>query len=431
MKELLFSDKQWEFIKNSTRKWNLAHGSVRSGKTVGTLYRFMHAVDRCPDSDIWISGHSSTTIYNNVISLILNSDELSVFRPFCTWMPGKKELRYKDKTIKTQGAKDAGAVGNFQGPTFSLFYGDEMTLFPENIIDMIDTRLSKPHSMGIATMNPSSPSHKMKKWIDDAEGGDENYYSLHFTLQDNPFVNQEYKDRLKKSLSGVFYKRNYLGLWCLAEGAIFDFFDKSVHVLDRPPRAAEYWVAAIDYGSVNPFVCLLIGVSTGKYEQLDKCFWVEKEYYWDPKKSGRQKTNTEFCEDVCEFLEPYGVNKIYIDPSAEAISIDLRRSGFNVIKANNDVQYGIQILCSGMNQGIVFIMSECKNTIREIEGYVWDSKAAEKGHDEPLKKNDHCPDALRYFIATHKVSNYDGSKEFIKNKEYMHNRFSNTSRSIF
>ncbi len=39
------SPKQLEFIVNSTAKWNLAHGSVRTGKTVGATFRFLQAAD--------------------------------------------------------------------------------------------------------------------------------------------------------------------------------------------------------------------------------------------------------------------------------------------------------------------------------------------------------------------------------------------------
>jgi len=81
MKEPL-SPKQFEFIINSTAKWNLAHGAVRTGKTVGTVFAFMHAVDRCPDSKIYIVGHTFDTAYRNVVRLLLESPELSLFRPF-------------------------------------------------------------------------------------------------------------------------------------------------------------------------------------------------------------------------------------------------------------------------------------------------------------------------------------------------------------
>lgn len=385
-----FAPKQMEFILESTAQWNLAHGSVRSGKTVGTLFRFMQACTECPDSQIFMVGHSSDTIYQNAIRLLLESDQLAVYRPFCTWMSGKRQLKFRDKTITTLGAKDEGAIGAFQGKTFSLVYCDEITLYPESIIDMIDTRLSNPHSMGFASMNPAHPTHKVKQWIDKAEAGDENYYALHFTLDDNPYVSETYKQRIRDSLSGLFYKRNYLGLWCLAEGAIFDFFDRNIHVLSRPPRAAEYFIAGIDYGTVNPFACVLIGVSTGKYTQTGKCMWVEKEYYWDPKVTGRQKTNSEFANDIEEFLEPYGVRNIYIDPSAAAFQLELQKRHLHVIHANNSVEDGIQIMTSEMKKGNLFVLEECKNTIREIESYVWDSKAAERGIDQPLKKDDHA-----------------------------------------
>ena len=419
------SPKQLQFIRESTAKWNLAHGSVRTGKTIGTLFRFMQAVSKCPDSQIWMVGHSSDTIFQNAIRLILESEQFMIFRPFCTWASGKRQLKFRDKTISTLGAKDEGAIGSFQGKTFSLVYCDEMTLYPESIVDMIDTRLSNPHSMGFASMNPSHPNHKIKKWIDKAEVGDPNYYSLHFTLDDNPYVDENYKQRIRDSLSGLFYKRNYLGLWCLAEGAIFDFFDHNIHVLSRPPAAAEYWIASIDYGSVNAFCCLLIGVSTGKYTQTGKKLWVEKEYYWDPKKTGRQKVNSEFADDVQEFLEPYGVRHIYIDPSAEAFQLELRKRNMHAVHANNDVENGIQVMTSEMKKGNLFVLEECVNTIREIESYVWDPKAADKGYDEPMKKDDHSIDALRYAINTHKVSVY--SPYAHNPKQYETDRFGRRS----
>lgn len=425
----LLSQKQLEFVINSTAKWNLTHGAVRTGKTVGTLFRFMQAVNECPDSDIYMVGYTSDTIYRNAIRLILESPQFSIYRPFCTWFSGKRHLKFKDKTITTLGAKDEGCIGSFQGNTWSLGYCDEMTLYPESIIDMIDTRLSKPHSMGFAAMNPSYPTHKVKKWIDKAEKGDKNYYAQHYILDDNPYVDEAYKQRIRDSLSGLFYKRNYLGLWCLAEGAIFDFFDPKIHVLYRPPTAAEYWIAGIDYGTVNPFCCLIVGVSTGRYTQTGKCMWVEKEFYWDPKTQGRQKTNSEFADAVQQFIEPYGIKNLYLDPSAEAFQLELRRRGIHVVHANNKVEDGIQMMTSEMKKGNLYVLQECKNTIREIESYVWDAKAAEQGYDEPVKKDDHSVDALRYIIASHKVASYNMEAHAKQQEDFLRNKYQ-VSRNI-
>jgi len=424
----IFSEKQLRFMVNSTAHWNLAHGSVRTGKTIGTLFRFMQAAAECPDSQIFMVGHSSDTIYQNAIRLIFETSQFAIFKPFCTWYSGKRQLMFRDKTITTLGAKDEGAIGSFQGKTFSLVYCDEMTLYPESIIDMIDTRLSNPHSMGFASMNPSHPNHKIKHWIDKADAGDPNYYALHFTLEDNPFVGEDYKKRIRESLTGLFYKRNYLGLWCLAEGAIFDFFDRQTYVVKRPPKAAEYWVAGIDYGTSNNFACMLMGVSTGRYDQTGVQRWFEKEYVWDSKKRERQKTNAEYADDVVQFLEPYGVKMIYIDPSAASFRLELQRRGFQVIDANNDVFNGINYMVSEVKRGSIMICQDCETMIREMESYVWDPKKSEKGYDVPLKKDDHCLDAARYVAYTHKISVYDGQHDRKAQADWMANKYTPTRR---
>ncbi len=427
---LPLSPRQLEFVFNSTARWNLAHGPVRSGKTIGTLFRFMQAVNDCPDSQIVMAGHTSETIYQNTIRLLMETEQLSIFRPFCTIFTsqGKKGLKFKDKTITTLGAKDEGAIGQFQGRTFSVFYGDEMTLFPDSIIDMIDTRLSNPHSIAFASMNPSYPAHKLKQWIDKAQAGDPNYYELQFMLDHNPFVDENYKNRIRNSLSGVFYRRNYLGQWCLAQGAVFDFFDRKTYVVKRPPRAAEYWIAGIDYGTNNNFACVLIGISTGKYDQTGVSRWVEKEYVWDSNKEGRQKTNSEYADDVCAFLEAYAVNQIYMDPSAASFKLELRRRGFPIIDANNEVKDGINYVTSEMKAGNLFVCECCPRLINELESYVWDAKASEKGEDRPVKKDDHCIDALRYAVVTHRVISYQPYKDTSGGDEYLKGRFNPAPR---
>jgi len=410
--------KQLKFILESTKKINLAHGSVRSGKTVCTLFRFMQAVDECPDSQIWMIGHTASTIYDNAVRLIIEPkdkgvpDPLALFRGRCHWMKGDRELCFTDsrgnlKRISTVGARDAGAVGAIQGKTMSLVYCDEMTLYPNMIIEMISTRISNPHSMLFASMNPSYPSHILKNWIDKARGGDPDYYELHFHLDDNPFVDEGYKTRVKNSLSGIYYKRLYLGEWTLAEGAIFDFFDRSVHVVSRAPRAADYWIAGVDYGTNNAFAALLVGVSTGKYAQEKAMMWVEKEYYWDHRKKGFQKSSSEFASDLKAFMAPYGVRNVYIDPSAVAYRVDLQRLAIHPVNADNDVGNGIISMTSKLKDGQLFICSECTNLIREIESYVWHPKCLEKGEDEPLKAEDHAVDALRYAVNTHKPPRFD------------------------
>ena len=36
----------------------------------------------------------------------------------------------------------------------------------------------------------------------------------------------------------------------------------------------------------------------------------------------------------------------------------------------------------------------------EFESYSWDSKAADRGEDKPVKERDHCMDSVRYQAYT-------------------------------
>ncbi len=167
---------------------------------------------------------------------------------------------------------------------------------------------------------------------------------------------------------------------------------------------------------------MLMGINTGQTTQTGPRKWFEKEYVWDSKKMGRQKTNSEYADDVAKFLEPYAVRAIYVDPSAAAFKLELRKRGLHIVDADNDVLNGIDYFVSEMRKGSVTICKDCPTMIKEIEGYVWDHKASEKGYDEPLKKNDHCMDAARYCLYTHKVAAYNPYQH--NPAKYAQNRYS-------
>jgi len=79
-----------------------------------------------------------------------------------------------------------------------------------------------------------------------------------------------------------------------------------------------------------------------------------------------------------------------------------------------------------MQRGNLKVLSCCPNTIREIETYSWDPKAAERGEDKPLKRDDHTTDALRYAMATHKIRFHDEDKERELAQDYLRNKYSIT-----
>ena len=118
-----FSKKQWKFIFESTKKWNLAEGSVRSGKTVCTLFRFLQACRDCPDSQIFMVGHTSGTIYENGVRLIFENDIVGKCSPSNPYKPFNSNLYYINETGSASAqCSNGGVVVGWSGvPQFSEF----------------------------------------------------------------------------------------------------------------------------------------------------------------------------------------------------------------------------------------------------------------------------------------------------------------------
>jgi phage terminase large subunit len=151
---------------------------------------------------------------------------------------------------------------------------------------------------------------------------------------------------------------------------------------------------AIDYGTANPMVFLDI------YDD-GQCFWVVREYYWDSATEMRQKTDAEYADDLVKFIGPRNDAKVIVDPSAASFKAEMMKRGIWHIDADNDVNEGIRVTSMVLNQRLVhFCRQTTQKTVQEMQTYAWDSKAAQRGEEKPIKIRDHGPDAFRYFAKT-------------------------------
>lgn len=346
-----------------------------------------------PPGNLIIVGRTNDTIKRNIIDEILNFPNIKAH-----YYPGKRELHMEGRVIYCVGANDERSESKIRGPTFSGAYVDEATLIPESFFKMLLSRLSRAGSQLLATTNPDSPFHFLKKdFIDRAEELDLNVFN--FRMEDNPSLVPEYVDALKKEYKGLWYRRFIEGEWCLAEGSVYDFFDEGIHVIDRPPTYAKYYIIGVDYGTTNPCAFTLIGFNDDTPVKL----WVEKEYYFDSKKEGYQRTDAEYAADLVDFISDYPIKCVYIDPSAASFKLEIRRHRPLLIQkdANNDVLNGIRTVSTHLAMGNLKVLKGCRNLIQEFQSYCWDAKKAQRGIDEPMKANDHALDSLRYAIFSH------------------------------
>lgn len=391
---LNFSEKQIEYMRNATHRWNVKCGATGSGKSFLDFYFIAKRIGECTGQGlIVLIGNTRSTLNRNILEpmrAIYNDDkheEIGNIRQDGTCMMfGKKVFCF--------GADKVNSVQKIQGATIEYAYGDEVTTWAKEVFEMLKSRLRCPNSKFDGTCNPDSPNHWFKQFLD----SDADIYQQHYTIDDNPFLPIEFVENLKMEYAGsVYYKRFILGLWAIAEGLVYGMFAKEKNVFSGavPYNASSYYYISLDYGVMNPFACGLMELrADGVVRQI-----AEKHY--SGRETGEIVDNEKYYQLIKELAKGYDVIGIVIDPSASAMKATIRKYGeFNIYDGNNDVLNGIQEVIKYVNAGYLQIHDSCTETIKETESYSWSDKPTADGKDQVIKENDHHMDYIRYFIYT-------------------------------
>lgn len=388
--------KQEEYLRASDKRINILSGSVRSGKTYISLIKWALFVGSCPENyEFIMCGKTVTSLKRNCLNLLVDLVGSQHF----TYSLSQKSASLFGRTVWLEGANDERSESKIRGMTLGGAYCDEITLFPQGFFVMLLSRLSQTGAKLFATTNPDNPNHWVKKEVIDNPKLD--MMNWHFVIDDNDFLDPEYVSNLKSEYTGVWYRRYILGEWCLANGAIYDMFDESIHIKEDSTPFNRSLVAC-DYGTQNPCV---FGLFRDRSKARVPSYHLEREYYYKGKsdrndQQARQKTDAEYAADLKTFVGNDKVDTIIVDPSAASFIAQLRKDGWRVIPARNNVIDGIRKTATMLEAKQITVDPSCKETIKEFSAYVWDEKAADRGEDKPIKQNDHCMDMLRYAIFT-------------------------------
>lgn len=401
----------------------IADGAIRSGKTVSMSLSFaMWAMSTFNGQNFAMCGKTIGSFRRNVLfwlKLMIKSRGYSVIdrRADNLIIIRKGDT---ENYFYIFGGKDERSQDLIQGITLAGVFFDEVALMPESFVNQATGRCSVEGSKFWFNCNPDGPYHWFKvNWIDKSTGylgkerveqirkkaaeegkdpGLKEILYLHFTMDDNLSLSEEIKARYRSMYIGVFFKRYILGLWAAAEGVIYDMFDPEKHV----KNIKEFFQILVngnryvscDYGTQNATVFLLWN------KGIDGKWYCIREYYYSGRDKGKQKTDAEYADDLKKWLDGTRIKAMIVDPSAASFIVELRKRGYKVIKANNDVLDGIRLVGMLLNLEMLIFSSSCTETIKEFASYIWDEKAAEHGEDKPVKQHDHGCDAVRYFVST-------------------------------
>ena len=375
----------------------IADGAIRSGKTVSMSLAFVFwAMSTFNGQNFAMCGKTIGSFRRNVLfwlKLVLRSRGYQVTDHRADNLV---EITRGEVTnyFYIFGGKDERSQDLIQGITLAGVFFDEVALMPESFVNQATGRCSVEGSKYWFNCNPDGPYHWFKvNWIDKKK--EKHLLYLHFTMDDNLSLSEKIKARYRSMYSGVFFLRYIKGLWAVAEGIIYDMFNEDRHVVDsiELPQQPVYYVSC-DYGTQNATVFLIW------CKALDGRWACVREYYYSGRDTRKQKTDSEFADDLKEWLGGIIPERVIVDPAAASFIAELKKRGYNVKKAQNDVLDGIRFVASLLNQDRIVFLRCCENTIKEFASYIWDEKAADRGEDKPVKTRDHAMDAVRYMCYT-------------------------------
>lgn len=388
---MAYSKMQLEYVQKANHRWNIKTGATRSGKT---YLDYTYVIPKRIRSRIGkeglvvILGVTKSTIERNVLEPMRNL----YGEKLVGTINNNNQCRLFGETVYCMGAEKVTQVSKLRGASIKYCYGDEVADWNSEVFDMLKSRLDKPYSCFDGALNPQSPNHWLKKFID----SNADLYVQKYTIFDNPFLDQEFVKNLCQEYAGsVLYKRYILGEWALAEGLVYGMFkqDKNVFSGPVPHKQGSRYYLTCDYGIMNPFAVGLMELTIdGHVRQI-------KEIHYSGRETGEIVDDEALYKMLIDISAGYPVEGVVIDPSAASMKATIKKYGlFRTIHGDNDVLNGIREVTKYINAGFLEIHDSCTETLKEFEAYAWDSKHTEK--DVVLKENDHHMDAIRYFIYT-------------------------------
>ena len=211
---------------------------------------------------------------------------------------------------------------------------------------------------------------------------------------ENPHISQKWLADMKRRLSPALYEAKIEGRFRTHTGFVFPDFDPAVHMAKLGGvRADRTLYAGVDYGYTNPTVVLDIQVN--EFDQI----LVLGEYYVT------QVTSIEHARTIKEWKKPYTL--MLDDPGGKDAHEIWKREGLPVRPSMCEVELGNELINELLKvredglPGLMFDKS-CVNCRREMTKYRWGPTRDDLNSKEaPVKADDHCPEALKRFVAWH------------------------------
>lgn len=306
-----WTEKQREYLDNANKRWNFKIGATRSGKTFTDFehlipYRIRQVADK--DGLVFIMGVTKNTIERNVLQPMRKK----FGERLVSQISSDNTAKLFGETCYCLGAEKVNQISKIQGAGVKYCYGDEVPKWNQEVFEMLKSRLDKSYSKFDGTGNPEHPSHYLKKFLD----SDINLYHQQYCIDDNTFLDEFFKEQLKKEYLGtVYYDRYILGRWTQAEGSIYPQFVTNPEKFFMPSKMVSKLMevtVGLDFGGNKSGHAFVGTGTTFNYERLialKSKKYMNKDYTNGITSTMIQKWSIEFIREIkekygrCDYFE--------------------------------------------------------------------------------------------------------------------------------
>lgn len=383
---MLLSDKQKEFIRNANKRYNIKTGATRSGKTyLDILYTIPSRIrERAGKKGLnVILGVTNSTIERNILQPLREIYGEKLIGA----INSQNIAKLFGEEVYCLGAEKVSQVSKIRGASIKYCYCDELAEYNQEVFELLKSRLDKEYSVLDGALNPESPNHWLKQFLD----SDADIYCQSYTIFDNPFLPKNFVDNLCKEYEGtVYYNRYILGQWCNAEGLIYTRFanEPTKYIWNKKKEDGTYdlpsgiTIIGIDYGgtkSGQAFVCTRISHDFKYVITLGS-----EKHMGDIDPDDLEELEIEFAKKM---MYKYNCEIDYMFPDNEEVVLirGLKRRvqelGWNTLvrgcvkePINDRIDCGRTMISYNI---LYYIPEECKIFVDALSSALWDDDAKE------------------------------------------------------
>ena len=397
------SSKQMELIQNNVHRYILMHGGRATGKTTGAGIKALELASTS-GARVAIFRKRLQDLKATTLKTLLDGDgSMPPLLPLGCYHHNKMT-----RTIKIKGAgeiiyngldngavsRESGSTGKGSGLNLSAAIFDEAVEITANDFAQLDfsvrVGVKDKALQTILVCNPSHPRHWIYEKFNLGGNPPPNHVAIHSTIDDNIYLDKSYIEITKANYTGVAYDRYIRGMWVGYDGLVYDYYDPEIHRTESQTQIRTT-ILGVDDGTADPFTVLRCDIDD------HDCMHVSKEIYQTGLVS---LSKIEAVKSLLRNLD----DLVVVDSAALDLIKSLRNAGVNAVgvkKTPGSINFGIDLVqgrlkgCPILGRPKLTLSYEVPNLASEFLSYIR-GKRGDRFEDNPVDKDNHALDALRY-----------------------------------